>query len=213
MKRKASFPFAFHSAFIIFATKTLQFLHRMMKKIFLALVLLAGTMGMSAQGTKIKKKGDPIRQQITWQAPAAPSNEDGEIEKLYLAYNTPDGQEHQIICELPWPVEADQFVGGDMEEEDINFDGIPDLQVFIGYTNATGHNAIYNWYVWDTTLHSFIEVEEPLIISPHINREDKTITTRMIIDDTASFEEYQWKEGKLVKTHEWSDDLNSLYDE
>ena len=184
-----------------------------MKKIFLALALLTSTVGMSAQGSTIMKEGDPIRQQLTWQAPAAPSNDEGEIEKIYLAYNTPDGKEHHIVCELPWPVAAEQFVGGDTEEEDINFDGIPDLQVFIGYTNATGHNAIYSWYVWDTKKHSFIEVEEPNIISPNINPENKTITTRLITDDTANYEQYEWKEGKLVKTNEWSDDLKELYDE
>ena len=180
-----------------------------MKKFFLVLLLLTGAIGLSAQGTKIKKNGDPIRQKLTWQAPAAPSNEEGDIEKLYLAYNTPDGKEHQIVCDLPWPVSADQFVGGDTEEKDVNFDGIPDLQVFIGYTNATGHNAIYSWYVWDTTTHSFIEVDE-LIISPNIDLENKTVTTRMIEDDTATYVQYKWKDGKLVKTNEWSDDLKSL---
>ncbi|MBR5083377.1 MAG: hypothetical protein IKX33_02165, partial [Prevotella sp.] len=75
-----------------------------MKKILLALALLTCTMGISAQGMRTKKKSDPIRQKITWLAPAAPSNDEGEIEKIYLAYNTPDGQEHNIVCELPWPV-------------------------------------------------------------------------------------------------------------
>ena len=170
-------------------------------------------MAASAQGTGIKENDDPIRQQLTWQAPAAPSNDDGEIEKIYLAYNTPDGQEHQLVCDLPWPVLADQFVGGDIEEEDINFDGIPDLQVSTGFTNATGHNAMYTWYVWDTKSHSFIEVEEPLIISPNIDRESKSITTRMIMDDTVTFETYKWEKDKLVKIEEWTEDLNSLYGE
>ena len=184
-----------------------------MKKIILVVVLLTWTMGLSAQATGMKKKGDPIRLQLTWQAPAAPSNDEGEIEKIYLAYNTPDGQEHNIVCELPWPVMADQFVGGDIEEEDINFDGIPDLQVSTGFTNATGHNAMYTWYVWDVKSHSFIELEEPLIISPSIDRENKRITTRLIMDDTATYEEYKWEEGKMVKIDEWTEDLNSLYDE
>lgn len=179
-----------------------------MKKIILALILLAWTMGMSAQGTKMKKKSDPIRQQLNWLPLAAPSNDEGEIEKLYLAYNTPDGEEHHIVCELPWPVEEDQFVGGDIEEEDINFDGIPDLQVSTGFTNATGHNAMYTWYVWDSNTHSFIEVEEPLIISPSIDRENKRITTRMIMDDIATYEEYKWEKGKLVKINEWTEDMS-----
>ena len=67
-----------------------------MKKIYLLLALLTWTMGMSAQG--MKKKGDPIRQQLTWLPLAAPSNEEGEIEKLFLAYNTPDGTEHHALA-------------------------------------------------------------------------------------------------------------------
>ena len=182
-----------------------------MKKIYLLLALLTWTMGMSAQG--MKKKGDPIRQQLTWLPLAAPSNEEGEIEKLFLAYNTPDGKEHHLVCEMPWPVPADQFVGGDIEEEDINFDGIPDLQVSTGFMNATGHNAMYNWYVWDPKSHSFIEVSEPAIISPSISPENKRITIRIIMDDIATYEEYKWEKGKLVKIDEWTEDLNSLYDE
>ena len=164
-----------------------------MKKIYLLLAMLTWTMGMSAQG--MKKKGDTIRQQLTWLPLAAPSNEEGEIEKLFLAYNTPDGKEHHLVCEMPWPVPADQFVGGDIEEEDINFDGIPDLQV------------------WDTKSHSFIEVSEPAIISPSISPENKRITTRIIMDDIATYEEYKWEKGKLVKIDEWTEDLKELYDE
>lgn len=184
-----------------------------MKKIILAFVLLTSTMSMSAQGTGKGKNIDPVRQQLIWQAPAAPSNDEGEIENIYLAYNTPDGQEHQLVCELPWPVEADQFVGGDIEEEDVNFDGIPDLQVSTGFTNATGHNAMYTWFVWDKNSHSFIEVEDIIIISPSIDKQKKRITTRLVMDDTITYESYKWEKGKLVKTNEWTEDLKSFYGE
>ena len=40
-------------------------------------------------------------------------------------YYTPDGKRHDLVSDLPWPIEADTFVGGDIEEEDYNFDGIP----------------------------------------------------------------------------------------
>lgn len=184
-----------------------------MKKIIVALVLLASAMSMSAQGAELKKKGDPIRQKLAWQAPAAPSNEDGEIEAIYLAYNTPDGQEHQLVCELPWPIMADQFVGGDIEEEDVNFDGIPDLQVSIGFTDSTGHNAIYSWFVWDKKKQEFMEVDDPAIVSPSIDKVRKIITIRNVMDDTITYESYRWDKGKLVKFEEWTEDLKSFYGE
>ena len=178
-----------------------------MKKIVIVLVLLACTISMSAQGTK-SKKSDPIRQQLTWLPYTAYTNDEGEIEWLTLAYEMPNGDEHNFLCELPWPVAEDQFVGGDIEEEDINFDGIPDLQISLGFTNSTGHNAMYTWYVWDTKSHSFIEVEEPLIISPMIDRKHKSITTRMINDKTATYEQYKWKKGKMVKIDEWTEEVD-----
>ena len=48
---------------------------------------------------------DPIRQQIRWEAPAFPSNEEGFIEKLYLTYYTSDGQRHDIGDATEYPHE------------------------------------------------------------------------------------------------------------
>ena len=164
--------------------------------------MLAGAMSVSANGTETEKT-DPIRQKITWQPTAAPSNEEGEIEKIYLAYNTPDGKEHNLICEMPWPVAADMFVGGDIEEKDINFDGIPDLQVFLCFLDGTGRNAIYDGFVWDTATHTFLPVEGYSdIISPNIDEEGKYIVGRQIsFEETADVEQYEWRDGRLQRTY------------
>ena len=175
--------------------------------------MLSCSMSMSAQGTGKVKKGDPIRQQLTWLPFTTYINDEGEIEWLILAYEMPNGDEHHFMCELPWPVAEDQFVGGDIEEEDINFDGIPDLQISLGFTNSTGHNAMYEWYVWDIKSHSFIDVEDPLIVSPSIDKKKKCITTRFIMDDTITYETYKWEKGKLIKTDEWTEDLKTFYGE
>lgn len=172
-----------------------------MKKTILSLIMLAVAMNVAASSTATNQT-DPVRKKITWQPTAAPSNEEGEIEKIYLTYNTPDGKEHHLTCEMPWPVSADVFVGGDKEEEDINFDGIPDLQVFLCYMDATGHNAIYDGFVWDTATHTFQRVEEYSgIISPGVNRDEKCIVGRNIsFEETADTQIYEWRDGELRMT-------------
>ena len=164
--------------------------------------MLAGALSVSANATE-KEKTDPIRQKITWQPTAAPSNEEGEIEKVYLAYNTPDGKEHNLVCNMPWPVAADMFVGGDIEEKDINFDGIPDLQVFLCFLDGTGRNAIYDGFVWDTATHTFLPVEGYSdIISPNIDEEGKYIVGRQIsFEETADVEQYEWRDDRLQRTY------------
>jgi hypothetical protein len=173
-----------------------------MKKTILSLLMLTSALSISANVTGMKKT-DPIRQKITWQAPAAPSNADGEIEKIYLAYNTPDGKEHQLICEMPWPVYADIFVGGDISEEDINFDGIPDLQVLLCYLDASGHNPLYDGFVWDTATHTFLPVEGYSdIVGPTIYAENKCIVGRLIsLEETADIDQYEWRNGRLQRTY------------
>ena len=59
-----------------------------MKKNCFLLVLLAWMM-MPVYGAK-GDKNDPIRNQLTWMAPAAPSNDEGNIENIYIGYVTPD---------------------------------------------------------------------------------------------------------------------------
>lgn len=153
---------------------------------------------------------DPIRQQIRWEAPAFPSNEEGFIEKLYLTYYTSDGQRHDIVSDMSLPMPADAFAGGDIEEPDINFDGIPDLQVSVGYMNATGHNPVYNWYVWDVRSHSFVEVDNVSIINPTLNEEEKTIYTHMLEGGTMYVDSYRWKGLQLEKTGEWAEDWSEM---
>ena len=183
-----------------------------MKKICILLVLMVWMM-IPAYGAE-GDKNDPIRNQLTWMAPAAPSNDEGDIENIYIDYITPDGQEHHIICELPWPTNASVFAGGDIEEEDINFDGIPDMQVTVGYFDGTGHNPMYMYYVWDMEAHLFKELPDPLFIAPALDPESRSITSRLTQENpdnrqsyTIHCQQYVWKGDQLELTNEWSEEF------
>ncbi len=183
-----------------------------MKKSCILLVLMVWMM-IPAYGAE-GDKNDPIRNQLTWMAPAAPSNDEGDIENIYIDYITPDGQEHHIICELPWPTNASVFAGGDIEEEDINFDGIPDMQVTVGYFDGTGHNPMYMYYVWDMETHLFKELPDPLFIAPALDPESRSITSRLTQENpdnrqsyTIHCQQYVWKGDQLELTNEWSEEF------
>lgn len=184
-----------------------------MKKNLFLLILLAWII-LPANAAK-GDKNDPIRSQLKWMAPAAPSNDEGNIENIFIDYVTPDGQEHHIICELPWPTSADVFGGGDIEEEDINFDGIPDMQVTVGFFDGTGHNPMYMYYVWDVETHEFKELPDPLFIAPALDPESRSITNRLTQENPANrysytiyYQEYVWKGNQLELANEWSEDFS-----
>ncbi len=183
-----------------------------MKKNCLLLVLLAWMM-MPVYGAK-GDKNDPIRNQITWTSLSAPSNDEGDIENIYIDYMTPDGQEHHIICELPWTMNANVFANCVIEEEDINFDGIPDMQVPVGFFDGTGHNPMYMYYVWDVEDHQFMELPDPLFIAPVLDQESRSITSSLVQENpdnhqayTIYFQKYVWKGDKLELTKEWSEEF------
>ena len=85
------------------------------------------------------------------------------------------------------------------DKEDINFDGIPDLQIFLGYYTNGRVEASYAAYVWNTKSKRFEKVEGfEDIVNPEIDGETKTITStaRYSFSDFL-IQTYSWKKGKL----------------
>lgn len=154
---------------------------------------------------------DPVRQQVTFRPVTTQTDEDGDINRLFITYVTPDGMENALVCEMPWPVSPDMFIGGTIEEVDLNFDGNLDFMVFLAYTDGTGHNPVYEPYIWDVKTHSFISIpDSPNFVSPFVMPEEKCIVIREITENIADYYKYVWKDGKLVNTDKWQDDLNEL---
>lgn len=85
------------------------------------------------------------------------------------------------------------------DSEDINFDGIPDLQIFLWY-NPVGQVAeSYAAYLWNPQGY-FKEVKGYSdLYNPLINHDKKTITANYRSDvNERTFETYKWSGEKLV---------------
>ena len=102
---------------------------------------------------------------------------------------------------------------GDVLEEDIDFDGIADLQVCNGPVNVFG-NHTYTAYVWNQSTHSFVLVpnfEE--INSFSVDREKRQIGGFWRLDNEVELSTYEWHDGKLVLVSHESLDYDTWLEE
>ena len=111
----------------------------------------------------------------------------------------------QCRCELIQEYEASDLADVNwIGEEDINFDGIPDLMIYIG-TNAVGRvSEFFDAYVWDDEKHCFEQVVGfTEIANPQVDAEFKRITS-MYRSDANEFTicTYQFNGNKLVQVRE-----------
>ena len=83
---------------------------------------------------------------------------------------------------------------------DINFDSIPDLQVFRGYYTRGQVAELYAGYVW-TPQQKFEEVEEwKELFNPELNPEDKTVTANYRSDaNERTYDTYKWTDGNKLE--------------
>lgn len=111
-----------------------------------------------------------------------------------------DGMEHPLSFEEPLV----NSVSSDMEEtldwvieKDINFDGVPDLMVYLGVTNNA--QAVYKAFVWNPVTRQFYDVVAfQNIEEPTFDTENKTITSVARDGMTLYIDTYKWKNGKLT---------------
>lgn len=55
-------------------------------------------------------------------------------------------------------VEMAEHIGG-VSEEDINFDGYPDVDIYLGYVGGFSNNTQHEGWLWDQTSHCFVEAQ------------------------------------------------------
>lgn len=85
-------------------------------------------------------------------------------------------------------------------EEDINFDGIPDLMVFTGLGGRGVTQSLHDAWVWNPDTRDFYKVEEfDMIQEPEIDSSKKEIISHIRDVNALYLETYKWKNGKLVK--------------
>ena len=108
------------------------------------------------------------------------------------------------------PLDPEYWRGfGDIQEDDINFDGTPDLMICLGPTNSFG-GFTYDGYVWDNVAHKFVRVEKfNEILDPVYFPEKNQILGTFRIDSHYWTSLYEWQNGKLVLIEEsvFEDDM------
>ena len=85
-------------------------------------------------------------------------------------------------------------------EDDINFDGIPDLMIFTGLGGRGNTQSLHDAWVWNPDTREFYKVEEfDMIQEPEFDSSKKEIISRSRDVNALYLETYKWKNGKLVK--------------
>lgn len=112
-----------------------------------------------------------------------------------------DGQGHSTTHEA-WaqPLDTAMWQGfGNVLEDDINFDGFPDLLVCNGPTNSFG-NFTYSAWLWDEATHSFVEAKgfDDVFDFTLYPAEQRVVSTWRL-DDELTFCHYRWEGFALVK--------------
>jgi hypothetical protein len=132
-------------------------------------------------------------------------DENGQCDAIILTCQKGE-KSQQFVNELIWPKDVD-FLGGagEIEEKDINFDGIPDVQLYLGNFTIDSPMEYYAAYVWDEASQSFQEVETYAgLPNPVINTEKQRIICSYY-DASGAFNEeiYGWKDRtlNLIESH------------
>ena len=163
------------------------------------------------QPQKQDQKTLPSREGIQWgEIHFKPMDEYSYSEEATLFYTTADGTVDSVDFFLSYPTDSDEFSengGGRIEEEDINFDGIPDLQICLGRWDGYW-NLTYEGFVWDKEKGVFVLVPNYSdIFNPDIYSDEIVGLYREWLDGAQyrTGERYQWVDGELVKTEEWTE--------
>ena len=110
---------------------------------------------------------------------------------------------HHELVDYMSPKTA-EGIGWINDTTDVNFDGIPDLQVYLGCYTRGQVAELYAGYVW-TQQQKYEEVEEwKELFNPEVHPEDKTVTANYRSDSNVrTYDTYKWTDGnrlELIKT-------------
>ena len=87
---------------------------------------------------------------------------------------------------------------GWVTNEDINFDGVPDVVIYVGM--VPNGNSLHKAFVWNSYTRQFYPVPEfDEIQEPEYDRKAKTIISRARDYQTMYIDTFKWKNGKLKR--------------
>ena len=175
----------------------------MSKKIILTLVM---AVFMAATATCKVKNYVPERGDYTFktQVCATTDEEEGWTLADSVITTVTDKMGHSFtLVSTTQPLDTIYWKGfGEIREDDINFDDIPDLMICLGPTNSFG-GFTYDGYVWDNAEHKFVRVEKfDEILDPEFFPEKNQILGTFRIDNHYWTSLYEWQNGKLVLIEE-----------
>ena len=101
---------------------------------------------------------------------------------------------------------------GTFSEEDINFDGYPDVDIYLGYMGGFANNTQHEALLWNQSQHCFVEPEGYSGIGePQLHAERKYITTVLSAGpDKRVTSYYRWHGHRLVH---YLDDVWAIEDD
>ena len=104
---------------------------------------------------------------------------------------------------------------GWINERDINFDGVPDLLIYLGLQSWGQVATFYDAYVWNVEKACFDHVDIfDSIGEPLIDEENHCITsTGRDGPDHFTTQTYEWKDGELVLTKEVTEEADWVEEE
>ena len=111
------------------------------------------------------------------------------------------GQKQPLSFEEPLSGGFDSVMAKELkwiEESDINFDGLPDVMVYLG--TSTRAQGLFKCYVWNPDTRQFYYVSAfAEIQEPTFDKKAKTITSYVRDVDGMYIDTYKWKNGKLTR--------------
>ncbi len=115
-----------------------------------------------------------------------------------------DARQHTTVMKTwAWSLDTAYWQGiGDILEEDINFDGYPDLMVCNGPVNVFG-NHTYSAWLWNQSTHSFVLVPNfDEICAPYFVKTDegrRRVVGVYRLDNDVEITTYEWLGDKLER--------------
>ena len=171
------------------------------------LMMLMACGGRKTQGESMNADSDSITEPQQYRFECQFIKADNEDYDSIVVKGYKDGKVafecHHELVDYMSPKTA-EGIGWINDTTDVNFDGIPDLQVYLGCYTRGQVAELYAGYVW-TQQQKYEEVEEwKELFNPEVHPEDKTVTANYRSDSNVrTYDTYKWTDGnrlELIKT-------------
>ena len=165
-----------------------------MRKIAVIALLLCGVMTALAQGKQYQRSELTVKSQQV-------KNNDGEVTQVNVGIyaGTKCIDTFPFELEPAIPKELAETIGT-VSEEDLNFDGYHDADIYLGYLGGFASNTYHEGLLWDQQQHRFVKAEGyGEIGEPTVDEDIRCIRTVMSAGpDQRESCFYRWEGNRLV---------------